>query len=232
MERTLDLNSFLFPLVQDLKKLAVEGVACRKWEERTLINFTLRGHLILVNGDMPAVVKVGIRLSRRDEGTHFLDVYQLMHFKGHTGKTPCRWCTVQSVPYVSKIKAKQSLQDPGVPAATVSATRKCSRASMRGMINEYAMQNLTPCPAGTVVLDREEDSGLDSEESDTAVEEVPSQNRRRRLPAKRNAERQLTIQLESLLTFRTNHSFQSSSTSITRIYRCGQTPASNTTSTQ
>lgn len=65
VDRTLNLDSFLFPLIEDLKTLAVEGVRARRWVGEKLVSFDLRGHLILVNGDMPATAKVRHALEAR-----------------------------------------------------------------------------------------------------------------------------------------------------------------------
>jgi hypothetical protein len=58
VDRKLNLDSFLYPLVEDLQKLALEGVAARRWAGGEVVSFRLRAHLILINGDMPAIAKV------------------------------------------------------------------------------------------------------------------------------------------------------------------------------
>jgi hypothetical protein len=58
VDRTIKLDTFLFPLVEDLKKLAVQGVPARRWQDGKLDAFTLRAHLVLMSGDMPAIAKV------------------------------------------------------------------------------------------------------------------------------------------------------------------------------
>lgn len=56
----IDIDSFLRPLLEDLEILAGKGVACSRWdvEEGIFRDFTLRAHLVVVIGDMPAISKV------------------------------------------------------------------------------------------------------------------------------------------------------------------------------
>lgn len=57
----VNFDSFLRPLLDELKLLAGKGVECRRYlpESLTLSDvFTLRAHVITVTGDMPAVAKV------------------------------------------------------------------------------------------------------------------------------------------------------------------------------
>jgi hypothetical protein len=62
--REHDLDSFLQPLIDELKTLATVGVPARTWMysadrgHDTLQPFTLRAHLLSMLGDMPAVAKV------------------------------------------------------------------------------------------------------------------------------------------------------------------------------
>lgn len=56
--RTVNIDSFLFPLIEDLKRLAIPGIPAHRWIGDELVGFQLRGHLVLLNGDMPAISKV------------------------------------------------------------------------------------------------------------------------------------------------------------------------------
>lgn len=67
-----DIDSFLYPLVEELLKLEA-GVSAYDVCDDTI--FLLRAFLILVFGDMPAVAK-------------------MMNMKGHNGKSPCRACDI------------------------------------------------------------------------------------------------------------------------------------------
>ncbi|KAJ9095016.1 hypothetical protein QFC21_005809 [Naganishia friedmannii] len=55
-------DSFLQPLIEDFKVLATEGIEAFQHEEESasLQPFTLRGHLLTVTGNMPAVSKAPI----------------------------------------------------------------------------------------------------------------------------------------------------------------------------
>lgn len=59
---TVDYDSFLLPLLQDLKLLATEGVDAKEYDPLSgrlkAETFRLRAHLITVCGDMPALAKV------------------------------------------------------------------------------------------------------------------------------------------------------------------------------
>lgn len=70
-----DIDSFLYPLVEELLKLE-KGVSAYDILSDSM--FTLRAFLILVFGDMPAVAK-------------------LMRMKGHNGKSPCRACHILGI---------------------------------------------------------------------------------------------------------------------------------------
>jgi hypothetical protein len=63
-DRQFDIDSFLEPLMEDLKTLAVEGVSAQRWvgegRAQELQDFRLRAHLLTVSGDMPAIAKVWI----------------------------------------------------------------------------------------------------------------------------------------------------------------------------
>ncbi|KAJ9092598.1 hypothetical protein QFC20_007327 [Naganishia adeliensis] len=88
--RQLDIDSFLEPLIHDLRKLAVEGVTAQRWEKigqhETLNAFWLRAHLLTVSGDMPAEAKQ--QANNR---------FQVMHFRGTSAKFPCRCCTMEAI---------------------------------------------------------------------------------------------------------------------------------------
>jgi hypothetical protein len=56
--RSVHLDTFLYPLVQDLRTLAIDGILTHRWSGDELVSFRMRGHLLLVTGDMPAISKV------------------------------------------------------------------------------------------------------------------------------------------------------------------------------
>ena len=70
-----DMDSFLYPLVQELLKLSV-GVQAYDVVEGEM--FTLRAYLITVFGDIPAVS-------------------MLLRMKGHNACSPCRLCTIRGI---------------------------------------------------------------------------------------------------------------------------------------
>ena len=70
-----DMDSFLWPLVTELLKLAAGVVA---FDALSQSLFLLRAHLILVCGDIPAISL-------------------LMSIKGHNAFCPCRMCTITGV---------------------------------------------------------------------------------------------------------------------------------------
>ena len=70
-----DLDSFLYPLVQELLQLEI-GV--KAFDALTKTLFTLHAYLIVVLGDIPAVSL-------------------LMRMKGHNGFSPCRMCKITGV---------------------------------------------------------------------------------------------------------------------------------------
>lgn len=70
-----DCDSFLWPFVQELLRLA-QGV--RAFDVLTKTLFILRAFLILVFGDIPAVS-------------------MLMRMKGHNGVSPCRMCEIKGL---------------------------------------------------------------------------------------------------------------------------------------
>ncbi|KAJ3485684.1 hypothetical protein NLI96_g4778 [Meripilus lineatus] len=74
-KKPIDIDSFLWPLVQEFLQLAV-GV--HTWDSLTDTFFTLCAFLILVFGDIPAVSL-------------------LMRMKGHNGICPCRFCSIHGV---------------------------------------------------------------------------------------------------------------------------------------
>jgi Transposase family tnp2 len=71
-----DIHSFLRVMVDELKELAIgiEDV----YDAFTKTQFTLRAHLVLVSGDLPAIAKV-------------------MGISGHNSYHYCRFCTLQGV---------------------------------------------------------------------------------------------------------------------------------------
>ena len=71
-KKPVDVDSFLWPLIKELLRLAA-GV--RAFDILTSKVFALRAYLILVFGDIPAVS-------------------MLMRMKGHNGISPCRMCEV------------------------------------------------------------------------------------------------------------------------------------------
>ncbi|QRV77986.1 Transposase family Tnp2 protein [Ceratobasidium sp. AG-Ba] len=81
-----DLNSFLVPLLDELLVLQ-EGVESVKLPpqvgpeyEGMGVQFILRAFMLLLIGDIPAVTK-------------------MLALKGHNGKSPCRSCYIQGIPY-------------------------------------------------------------------------------------------------------------------------------------
>jgi hypothetical protein len=70
-----DFDSFLWPLIEELKKLAVGE---RAFDAVTEQVFLIRAHLIAIFGDIPAISMV-------------------MKFKGHNGKCPCRMCAISGL---------------------------------------------------------------------------------------------------------------------------------------
>lgn len=59
-EGTVNFDSFLVPLLEELRQLATKGVDPYQYVEGVegLQSFRLRAHLITVTGDMPAIAKV------------------------------------------------------------------------------------------------------------------------------------------------------------------------------
>jgi hypothetical protein len=74
-KKPIDFDSFLWPLVEELLDLEL-GVTA--WDAVKQEQFTLRAHLLLIFGDMPAVA-------------------MLMRMKGHNGLCPCRFCHIRGV---------------------------------------------------------------------------------------------------------------------------------------
>lgn len=74
-QKPKDMDSFLYPAVQELLKLAV-GVKAYDVVEKEV--FVLRAYLLTVFGDIPAVS-------------------MLLRMKGHNARSPCRLCTIQGV---------------------------------------------------------------------------------------------------------------------------------------
>lgn len=74
-KKPAELDTFLFPLIQELLLLAI-GVTA--WDALNKEYFTLRVFLLVVFGDIPAMAMV-------------------MRMKGHNGKLPCRMCKIEAV---------------------------------------------------------------------------------------------------------------------------------------
>ena len=74
-EKPKDMDSFLYPVVQELLKLSVGVQAYDVIEEEI---FILRAYLITIFGDIPAVS-------------------MLLRMKGHNARSPCRLCTIQGI---------------------------------------------------------------------------------------------------------------------------------------
>ena len=74
-EKPKDMDSFLYPAVQELLKLSVGVRAYDVIEEEI---FTLQAYLLTVFGDIPAVS-------------------MLLRMKGHNARSPCRLCTIQGI---------------------------------------------------------------------------------------------------------------------------------------
>lgn len=74
-KKPVDMDSFLYPLVQELVQLEI-GTTAFDGLSKTV--FLLRAHLIVVLGDIPAVAL-------------------LMRMKGHNGFSPCRLCKIVGV---------------------------------------------------------------------------------------------------------------------------------------
>lgn len=65
IDRKLDMDSFLWPLIQDLEVLATSGVKARRWVDGELVSFMMKAHFVVISGDMPAISKVwNIRFRR------------------------------------------------------------------------------------------------------------------------------------------------------------------------
>lgn len=74
-KKPVDFDSFLWPLIQELLRLAV-GV--HSYDALSDEFFALRAYLILVFGDIPAISMV-------------------MRMKGHNGASPCRMCSIKAI---------------------------------------------------------------------------------------------------------------------------------------
>ena len=74
-EKPKDMDSFLYPAVQELLKLSVGVRAYDVIEEEV---FILRAYLLTVFGDIPAVS-------------------MLLRMKGHNARSPCRLCMIQGI---------------------------------------------------------------------------------------------------------------------------------------
>jgi hypothetical protein len=113
VKRTTNLDTFVLPLVEDLRLLATTGVAARRWVDGKLMAFQRRAHLILANGDMPACAKVRSPNLLQFRIDLICVVSKIMHFKGHNGKSSCRWCRVEGIPFI--VEAPEEPPDDGAP---------------------------------------------------------------------------------------------------------------------
>ena len=74
-KKPLDLDSFLYPVVQELLQL---GIGVSAFDALSQAVFSLRAFLIVVFGDIPAVSMI-------------------MRMKGHNAISPCRMCEIQGI---------------------------------------------------------------------------------------------------------------------------------------
>jgi hypothetical protein len=74
-KKPIDMDSFLWPLVEEMLQLAA-GITA--FDSLSRSAFVLRAYIILVFGDIPAVSL-------------------LMRMKGHNGLVPCRFCKIQGI---------------------------------------------------------------------------------------------------------------------------------------
>jgi len=74
-EKPKDMDSFLYPAVQELLKLSVGVKAYDVVEEEI---FVLRAYLLTIFGDIPAIS-------------------MLLRMKGHNARSPCRLCMIQGI---------------------------------------------------------------------------------------------------------------------------------------
>ena len=74
-EKPKDMDSFLYPAIQEFLKLSIGVRAYDVIEEEI---FILRAYLITIFGDIPAVS-------------------MLLRMKGHNARSPCRLCTIQGI---------------------------------------------------------------------------------------------------------------------------------------
>ncbi|KAJ9095930.1 hypothetical protein QFC20_006531 [Naganishia adeliensis] len=78
VKRLFDIDSFLQPLVDDLRILAVDGVSAERWiydeASRTdvMTNFRLKAHLLTFTGDMPAVAKMNAIQHRAGKAHYYM----------------------------------------------------------------------------------------------------------------------------------------------------------------
>lgn len=82
------------PLINDIHKLAVEGVTAQRWvklgQHETLDTFRLRARLLTVSCDMPAEAKVSERIPPL-LASHMANRWiQVMHFRGTNALFPFR----------------------------------------------------------------------------------------------------------------------------------------------
>jgi hypothetical protein len=102
-KKPVDLDSFLWPLLRELLRLAT-GV--RAFDSLTSKLFSLRAYLILVFGDIPAMSMI-------------------MRMKGHNGLSPCRMCEITGlrVPGTSATTHYVPLDRTNYPHTHAEATR-------------------------------------------------------------------------------------------------------------
>lgn len=66
------MDTFLQPLIDDLKVLATTGIPAVRWDNDQLVKFTMRAHLVVVSGDMPAISKVRSNMNTEDLQADYL----------------------------------------------------------------------------------------------------------------------------------------------------------------
>ena len=84
-----DLNSFCYPLVDELKCLDENGVQAYDAKQQRL--FTLRAYVTIVTRDMIAFRKI-------------------MMMKGPSGKSPCRACNIYSIKSLENEQGRSKIQ--------------------------------------------------------------------------------------------------------------------------
>lgn len=109
--------------MDELKVLATSGVVTQRWVPLAEGSgyqprpFRLKGHLISISGDMPAIAKVSwVPSSKRQRSSNHKP--QIMHFRGHNAKVPCRCCKMNAINTTAKPQyylARRSPDDPQAP---------------------------------------------------------------------------------------------------------------------